>query len=46
MINNSGQQKYIHHRVRILTSGGTVYSDCETKDDSRAKHFALAGGAV
>lgn len=46
MINNSGQQKYIHHRVRILTSGGTVYSDCETKDDSRAKHFALAGEAV
>lgn len=46
MINNSGQGKYKHHRVRILTSGGTVYTDCETKADSRAKHFALAGEAV
>lgn len=46
MINNSGQGKYKNHRVRILTSGGTVYTDCETKEGSRAKHFALAGEAV
>lgn len=46
MINNSGQGKYKHHGVRILTSGGTVYPGCETKAVSRAKHFALAGEAV
>lgn len=41
MINNSGQGKYKHSRVRILTTGETVYTDCERKADSRAKRFCL-----
>lgn len=49
MIDYSGQEKYKHHRFRTLTAGKvqvSILTTWETKVDSWAKHFALAGEAV